>query len=99
MSATEQSNQLTVSSRCRRSPTLFMPTLESVLEQADRWLCRQRRDYTPDADMWTCAFIGTASGFTPRGLLARRLSLRPVECRTKPMAKCCIWAAPPTHWC
>jgi hypothetical protein len=26
---------------------------EPVLAQAYAWLCRQRRDYPPDADIWT----------------------------------------------
>src|SRR5439155_27174992 len=48
-SAIEQSNQLTTLLRCRRSPTAFYA---NASVGAGPWLCRQRRDYPPDADVW-----------------------------------------------
>src|SRR5260370_30335698 len=33
-----------------------MQTLLSMLDQAYCWLCRQRRDYPPDADVWYLRF-------------------------------------------
>ena len=33
-----------------------MQTLASVLDQAYRWLCRQRRKYGPNADVWDFRF-------------------------------------------
>ena len=34
----------------------MMQSLVSVLDQAYRWLCQQRRDYPPDADVWDMRF-------------------------------------------
>jgi RNA-directed DNA polymerase len=34
----------------------MMQSLVSVLDQAYRWLCQQRRDYPPDADVWDVRF-------------------------------------------
>lgn len=33
-----------------------MQTLASVLDQAYHWLCRQRQDYPPNADVWDLRF-------------------------------------------
>lgn len=55
-----------------------MQMLLSVMDQAYRWLCQQRRDYSPSADVWDLRFIGTpsTSGWRLTSLLGAIASAR-----------------------
>ena len=86
-----------VLSRERHShPT--MQALVSVLDQAYHWLCQQRRDYPPDADVWDLRFHWHAERIRlDAELRSGRFRFGPLSVVTK--AHGCICEAPALRWC
>jgi len=77
-----------------------MQMLASVLDHAYDWLCHQRRDYPPDADVWDLRFHWQKERARLEAELhAGRFRFGPLQVITKRTAKCCICGAHAARSC